>query len=69
MTSLLGHQIPGQPLLSDAEKLHYEHVINVFEDEFKPYSNTNFGSIDNRKLQQAVAQVYQAMTAQERQQY
>lgn len=69
MYSLLGYTNPGQKPDSIATKQHYQRVIQVFINSFKPLGQINIGSINPRQIQQAINLVYQAMTPQERQQF
>lgn len=69
MYSLLGYTHSGQKPDSIGTKQHYQRVIQVFINSFKPLGQINFGSINPRQIQQAINLVYQAMTPQERQQF
>ncbi|KLU63495.1 hypothetical protein CEB3_c01090 [Peptococcaceae bacterium CEB3] len=59
--------VPGGTTKSTEE--HYQHIIQVFLDSFKPLSKMGYAEIGNQQLQKAIDQVYQAMTPEERQLY
>jgi hypothetical protein len=59
----------GTKPIDTAIKEHDQQVLNVLKSSFQPFGRINFGSMNNGQLKQALNNVYEAMTPQERQQF
>lgn len=72
LRSFLDHAMPyllENVNTDDVRASHYQHVLDVMDEEFTPFKTLQYGSIDDKKLKQAVDKVYRSMTPQERTMY